>query len=102
MEKGWISHSQSPWGAPVLFVLKKDGGLQCCIDYWALNKMTHKDVTPLPNLAELHDRLVNKQRYTGVDICDAYYCIMVHKEDQEKMAFQMHFGHFKYNVLPFG
>jgi hypothetical protein len=102
MAKGWISHSRSAWGAPVLFAPKKDGGLRCCIDYRALNKMTHKDATPLPNLAELRDRLVNKQVFTAIDIRDAYHCIMIRPEDREKTAFRTRFGHFEYNVLPFG
>ncbi|TPX52907.1 hypothetical protein PhCBS80983_g06419 [Powellomyces hirtus] len=65
MDKGWISHSHSPRGAPVLFALKKDGGLHCCIDYRALNKMTHRDATPLLNLSELRDRLVNMRQLTN-------------------------------------
>ncbi|TPX53515.1 hypothetical protein PhCBS80983_g06267, partial [Powellomyces hirtus] len=70
MDKGWISHSRSLWGAPVLFCPKKDGELRCCIDYRALNKMTHKDAKPLPNLSELHDRLVNMRVFTAIDIRD--------------------------------
>ncbi|TPX52115.1 hypothetical protein PhCBS80983_g06520, partial [Powellomyces hirtus] len=102
MDKGWISHSRSPWGAPVLFAPNKDGGLRCCIDYRALNKMTHKDARPLPNLSELRDRLVNMRVFTAIDIRDAYHCIMIQLEDREKTAFRTRFGHFEYNVLPFG
>ncbi|TPX52416.1 hypothetical protein PhCBS80983_g06483 [Powellomyces hirtus] len=102
MDKGWISHSRSPWGAPVLSAPKKDGGLRCCIDYRALNKMTHKDATPLLNLSELRDRLVNMRVFTAIDIRDAYHCIMIRPEDREKTAFRTRFGHFEYNVLPFG
>ncbi|TPX52630.1 hypothetical protein PhCBS80983_g06467 [Powellomyces hirtus] len=102
MDKDWISHSCSPWGAPILFAPKKDGGLRCCIDYRALNKMTHKDATPLPNLSELRNRLVNMRAFTAINIRDAYHCIMIRPEDREKTAFRTRFGHFKQNVLPFG
>ncbi|TPX54213.1 hypothetical protein PhCBS80983_g06010 [Powellomyces hirtus] len=100
MDKGWISHSRSLWGTPVLFAPKKDGGLRCCIDCRALNKMTHKDATPLPNLSELRDRLVNMRVFTAIDIRNAYHCIMIRLEDREKTAFRTRFGHFEYNVLP--
>ncbi|TPX52127.1 hypothetical protein PhCBS80983_g06512, partial [Powellomyces hirtus] len=102
MDKGWISHSRSLWGAPVLFAPKKDGGLRCCIDYRALNKMTHKDATPLPNLSEPRDRLVNMQVFTAINIRDGYHCIMIRPEDREKTAFRTGFGHFEYIVLAFG
>ncbi|TPX60926.1 hypothetical protein PhCBS80983_g01411 [Powellomyces hirtus] len=99
MDKGWISHSRSPWGVPVLFAPKKDGSLLRCIDYRARNKMTHKDATPLPNLSELRDRLVNMRVFIAIDIRDAYHCIMIRPEDREQTAFQTRFGHFEYNRL---
>ena len=48
LEKGYIGPSTSPWGAPVLFVKKKDGTLRLCIDYQELNKITVKNRYPLP------------------------------------------------------
>jgi hypothetical protein len=53
LEKGWIRPSSSDFGAPVLFVRKKDGSLRMCIDYRSLNKLTVKDRYPLPHLEEL-------------------------------------------------
>ncbi|TPX52301.1 hypothetical protein PhCBS80983_g06497 [Powellomyces hirtus] len=64
--------------------------------------MTHKDATPLPNLSELRDRLVNMRIFTAINIRNAYHCIMIRPEDREKTAFRTHFGNFKYNILPFG
>ena len=50
LEKGYIRPSLSPWGAPVLFVQKKDGNLCLCIDYRELNAVTVKNKYPLPRI----------------------------------------------------
>jgi hypothetical protein len=102
LERGWIRHSNSPWGAAVLFAPKKDGGLRCCIDYRALNRQTKKDRTPLPNLTELRDRLRHAKVFTNIDIKDAYHRIRINPDDVEKTAFRTRFGHFEYLVLTFG
>nr|GFD10970.1 putative reverse transcriptase domain-containing protein [Tanacetum cinerariifolium] len=56
-EKGFIRPSHSPWGAPILFVKKKDGALRMCIDYKELNKLTIKNRYPLPRIGDLFDQL---------------------------------------------
>ena len=55
LDKGFVRPSVSPWGAPVLFVKKKDGTLQMCIDYWHINKVTVKNNYPLPRIEDLFD-----------------------------------------------
>ena len=57
MDKGYIRPNVSPWGAPVLFVKKKDGTLRLCIDYRQLNKVTIKNKYPLPRIDDLFDQL---------------------------------------------
>ncbi|GKF58253.1 hypothetical protein Tco_0171790, partial [Tanacetum coccineum] len=57
LEKGFIRPSSSPWGAPVLFVKKKDGSFHMCIDYRKLNKLTVKNRYPLPRIDDLFDQL---------------------------------------------
>ena len=57
LEKGFIRPSVSPWGAPVLFVKKKDGTLRLCIDYRQLNKLTVKNKYLLPKTDDLFDQL---------------------------------------------
>jgi len=55
LDKGLIQPSVSPWGAPVLFVRKRDGSLRLCIDYQELNKVTVKNKYPLPRIDDLFD-----------------------------------------------
>ncbi|GKD81813.1 hypothetical protein Tco_1348652 [Tanacetum coccineum] len=56
-DKGFIRPSSSPWGAPVLFVKKKDGSFRMCIDYRELNKLTVKNRYPLLRIDDLFDQL---------------------------------------------
>ncbi|XP_070015262.1 uncharacterized protein [Nicotiana sylvestris] len=57
LDNGFIWTSVSPWGAPVLFVKKKDGSMHMCIDYCQLNKVTVKNGYPLPRIDNLFDQL---------------------------------------------
>ena len=57
LKEGWITPSCSPYGAPVLFVKKKDGTMRMCIDYRALNKLSVKNVFPLPRIDDIFDQL---------------------------------------------
>jgi transposase InsO family protein len=102
LEKGWIRHSTSPAGAPILFVPKKDGGLRLCVDYRALNRVTVKNRLALPLISEILDRLNGKKWLTKLDLKDAYYRIPVAAQDQWKTAFRTRYGHFEYLVMPFG
>ena len=102
LEKGWIRHSKSPWGATVVFAPKKDGGIRVCMDYRGLNRVTKKDRTPLPNIAEMRDRLHGSKFFTIVDVKNAYHRIRITEDSIPKTAFRTRFGHFKYVVVPFG
>ena len=72
-EKGWISPSNSPVGAPILFVPKADGTMRLCVDYRGLNKVTVKDRYPIPLVSEMLDRLSKAKIYTKLDLRDAYH-----------------------------
>ena len=68
LAKGFIKLSTSPYGAPILFACKKDGTLQMCMDYRSLNKMTKKDVYPIPRIDDLLDRLTNATIFSKIDL----------------------------------
>ena len=102
LAKGWIQHSTSPAGAPILFVPKKDGGLRLCVDYRGLNKVTVKNRHPLPLISETLDRLNGAKVFTKLDLKDAYHRIRIRKGDEWKTAFRTRYGHFEYMVMPFG
>nr|GFB08151.1 putative reverse transcriptase domain-containing protein [Tanacetum cinerariifolium] len=67
-DKGFIRPSSSPWGAPVLFVKKKDGSFRMCIDYQELNKLTVKNRYPLPRIDDLFDQLQGSSIYSKIDL----------------------------------
>ncbi|GJV51409.1 putative reverse transcriptase domain-containing protein [Tanacetum coccineum] len=67
-DKGFISPSSSPWGAPVLFVKKKDGSFRMCIDYRELNKLTVKNRYPLPRIDDLFDQLQGSSVYSKINL----------------------------------
>ena len=102
LAKGWIRHSTSPAGAPILFVPKKDGGLRLCVDYRGLNKVTIKNRHPLPLISETLDRLYGAKCFTKLDLKDAYHRLRIKKGDEWKTAFRTRYGHFEYLVMPFG
>ena len=68
LEKGFIWPSVSPWGAPVLFVKKKDGSLRLCIDYRRLNQVTVKNQYPLPHIDDLFDHLRGSRCFSKINL----------------------------------
>ena len=102
VEKGWIRRSISPAGAPIMFAPKKDGGLRLCVDYRGLNRITVKNRTPLPLMTETFDRLRRAKIYTKIDLKDAYHRLRIRAGDEWKTAFCTRYGHFEYQVVPFG
>nr|GEU64651.1 probable aldo-keto reductase 2 [Tanacetum cinerariifolium] len=101
-DKGFIRPSSSPWGAPVLFVKKKDGSFRMCIDYKELNKLTVKNRYPLPRIDDLFDQLQGSQFFSKIDLSSGYHQLRVHEDDILKTSFRTRYGHFEFIVMPFG
>ncbi|GKB95060.1 hypothetical protein Tco_0981197, partial [Tanacetum coccineum] len=76
-DNGFIRPSPSPWGAPVLFVKKKDGSVRMCIDYCELNKMTVKNRCPLSRINDLFDQLHGSRVYSKIDLRSGYHQLKV-------------------------
>ncbi|GJZ10903.1 putative reverse transcriptase domain-containing protein [Tanacetum coccineum] len=101
-DKGFIRPSSSPWGAPVLFVKKKDGSFRMCIDYHELNKLTVKNRYPLLRIDDLFDQLQGSRVYSKIDLRSGYHQLRVREEDIPKTAFRTRYGHYEFQVMPFG
>ena len=102
LSKGFVKTSTSPWGAPVLFVKKKDGSLRLCIDYRQLNKVTIRNQYPLPRIDDLFDHLQGAKVFSKIDLRSGYHQLKVRREDVPKTAFKTRYGHYEFLVMPFG
>ncbi|NAW44950.1 RNA-directed DNA polymerase [Salmonella sp. gx-f4] len=101
-DKGFVRPSFSPWGAPVLFVRKKDGTMRMCIDYRQLNKVTIKNKYLLPRIDDLFDQLKGAKVFSKNDLRSGYYQLRVKESDVPKAAFRIRYGHYEFFVMPFG
>ncbi|GJY82354.1 putative reverse transcriptase domain-containing protein [Tanacetum coccineum] len=102
LEKGFICPSLSPWGAPVLFVKNKDGSFRMCIDYCDLNKLTVNNRYHLPRIDNLFDQLQGSSVYSKIDLQLGYHQLRIKEEGIPITAFRTCFGHFEFQVIPFG
>jgi hypothetical protein len=77
LKKGYIHPSVSPWGAPMLFVKKKDGTLRLCIDFKQLNKVTIKNKYPFPRIDDLFDQLKGARIFSKIDLRSGYHQVRI-------------------------
>jgi hypothetical protein len=77
LEKGFIRPSSSPWGAPVIFVPKKDGTQRLCMDYPAMNEVTVKNKYPLPRIDDLFDQLCGACVFSNIDLRSGYHQLKI-------------------------
>ena len=86
----------------MLFVKKKDGTLQLCVDYRQLNKMTVKNKYPLPKIDELFDQLKGASVFLKIDLQSEYHQLRIKDTDVHKTAFRTRYGHYESLVMLFG
>lgn len=99
---GKIYPTTSLYGAPVLFVKKKDGSKRLCCDFKRLNAVTIKSRFPLPLIEDLFDHLYDAKWFTSLDLISGYHQIPTAEQDQAKTAIVTHLGQYAWRVMPFG
>src|SRR4051812_19149962 len=102
LKKAFIQPSSSSWGAPVLFVEKKDRIQRLCIDCRSLNKVTIKNKYPLPRISDLFDQLEGAHVFSKIDLRPGYFQLKIREQDIPKTAFTTRYGLYEYTVMPFG
>jgi len=103
LDKGFIRPSSSPYGAPVLFVPKKEKGkFRMCIDWRMLNKQTIKNKYPLPRIDDLLERLHGSTVWSKMDLAQGYYQVRIREQDIPKTAFRTRYGLYEFTVLGMG
>jgi hypothetical protein len=102
IEKGFIRPSSSPWGAPVLFVSKKDGSRRMCVDYRSLNEVSIKNKYPLPRIEDLFDQMKGAKIFSKINLRSGYHELKIRAEDVPKTAFTTRYGLYEFLVMSFG
>jgi hypothetical protein len=100
--KGFIWPSSSPWGAPVLFVEKKDGTQWMCVDYRSLNEVTIKNKYPLPRIVDLFDQMKGASVFSKIDLRSGYHQLKIRELDIPKTAFRTRYRLYVYTVMSLG
>ena len=102
MDLGLIRPSVSLWGAPVIFIRKKDGLWRLYIDYRQLNKATIKNQYSSPRIDDLFDQMKGVTVFSKIDLRLGYHQLRIKEDDIPKTSFKTRFGHYEFTVLPFG
>jgi hypothetical protein len=102
LKKGYIHPCVSPWGAPILFIKKKDGTLRLCIDFRQLKKYTINNKYTLPRIDDLFDHLRGAKIFSNIDPRSGYHQVRIKEEDIHKTTFRTRYRHYEFVVVPFG
>ena len=102
IDKKYIRPSVSHWGAPIIFVKKKDGTLHLCIDYRQLNKMAIKNRYSFPHIDYLFDQLYGATVFSKIDLRSGYHQVRIKDKYIFKIDFRTRYGHYEFVVMPFG
>jgi hypothetical protein len=100
--KGFIHPSSSPWGAPVLFVEKKNGTQRMYVDYRSLNEVTIKNKYLLPRIEDLFDQMKGASICSKIDLRSGYHQLKIRESNIPKTAFRTQYGLYEYTVMSFG
>jgi hypothetical protein len=99
--KGFIHPSSSPWGAPMLFMEKKDRTQRMSVDYQSLNEVTIKNKYPLPRIEDLFDQMKGTSVFSKIDLRSGYHQLKIWESDIPKTAFRTQYGLYEYTVMSF-
>ena len=102
LKSGFICPTNSPYGAPILFVKKKNGQLRLCMDFCGLNWIMKKDCYPLPLITDLLDAPQKTHVYTKINLWHAYHLVHIAEGDEPKTTFWTRYGSYEWCVMPFG
>jgi hypothetical protein len=102
LDKGYIRPSASPWGAPFIFVPKKDGTQRMCVDYRSLNEVTIKNKYPLPRICDLFYQLKGACVFSKIDLRSRYHQLKIRATDIPKTGFITRYGLYEYTVMSYG
>jgi hypothetical protein len=102
LSKGFIRPSSSPWGAPTLFIDKKDGSMRLCINYRSLNEVTIMNKYPLPRIEDLFDQMRGAKAFSKIDLRSGYHQLKIRVEDIPKTAFTSRYGLYEFTMMSFG
>jgi hypothetical protein len=91
-KKGFIRPSSSQWGAPVLFIEKKDKMQRMCVDYQSLNEMMIKNKYPLPRIEDLFDQMKGACMFSKIDLRSGYHQLKIRELDIPKTMFRTRYG----------
>jgi hypothetical protein len=101
LDKEFIRPDNLSWEALVLFLKKKDGTLQLCIDYKQLNKVIIKNKYPLSQINNLFDQLKRAKVFSKINLRFRYYQLRIKDLDVSKTAFRTQYEHFEFLIMPF-
>ena len=102
LECDLVQAANSPWGFPVVLVVKFDGSWRFCVDYRELNSITVKDSYPLPQIVDTIDSLGGSQVFSTLDLMAGYWQVRLTEDAKKKTTFVTHLGAYCFNVMPFG
>jgi hypothetical protein len=101
-EAGYIRSDSSPWGAPILFVQKKDGSQRMCVDYRSLNDVTVKNKYPLPRIEDLFDQMRGARVFSKMDLRSGYPEMKIRPSDIPKTKLSTRYGLYEFTIMSFG